>query len=77
ACEYMTGGIVAILGATGVNFGAGMTGGFAYVLDENGDFQGRVVSCCSALRALARAMAAATAAFFGSASSLLGVACAG
>ncbi len=31
ACEYMTGGIVAILGATGVNFGAGMTGGFAYV----------------------------------------------
>ncbi|MDW1977463.1 hypothetical protein, partial [Vibrio sp. Vb1980] len=39
---YMTGGIVAILGATGVNFGAGMTGGFAYVLDENQDFQGRV-----------------------------------
>lgn len=44
ACEYMTGGIVAILGATGVNFGAGMTGGFAYVMDENGDFQGRVNS---------------------------------
>ncbi|EMV9316171.1 glutamate synthase large subunit [Vibrio vulnificus] len=44
ACEYMTGGIVAILGATGVNFGAGMTGGFAYVLDENEDFQGRVNS---------------------------------
>ena len=42
ACEYMTGGIVAILGATGVNFGAGMTGGFAYVLDHNDDFQGRV-----------------------------------
>jgi glutamate synthase (NADPH/NADH) large chain len=42
ACEYMTGGIVAILGATGVNFGAGMTGGFAYVLDKNEDFQGRV-----------------------------------
>jgi glutamate synthase (NADPH/NADH) large chain len=42
ACEYMTGGIVAILGATGVNFGAGMTGGFAYVLDTNQDFQGRV-----------------------------------
>ncbi|MGF1752473.1 glutamate synthase large subunit [Vibrio makurazakiensis] len=42
ACEYMTGGIVAILGATGVNFGAGMTGGFAYVLDQNDDFQGRV-----------------------------------
>ncbi|MDA9556786.1 glutamate synthase large subunit [Vibrio sp.] len=42
ACEYMTGGVVAILGATGVNFGAGMTGGFAYVLDENSDFEGRV-----------------------------------
>ena len=34
-CEYMTGGIVTILGETGVNFGAGMTGGFAYVLDES------------------------------------------
>ncbi len=33
-CEYMTGGIVTILGPIGVNFGAGMTGGFAYVLDE-------------------------------------------
>jgi len=32
-CEYMTGGIVTILGNTGYNFGAGMTGGFAYVLD--------------------------------------------
>jgi glutamate synthase (NADPH/NADH) large chain len=42
ACEYMTGGIVAILGSTGVNFGAGMTGGFAYVLDYNNDFTGRV-----------------------------------
>jgi glutamate synthase (NADPH/NADH) large chain len=42
ACEYMTGGIVAILGRTGVNFGAGMTGGFAYVLDEEGDFNGRI-----------------------------------
>ncbi|USD65716.1 glutamate synthase large subunit [Vibrio sp. SCSIO 43136] len=42
ACEYMTGGVVAILGATGVNFGAGMTGGFAYVLDEKQDFAGRV-----------------------------------
>ena len=35
ACEYMTGGIVAILGATGVNFGAGMTGCLAYVMDKN------------------------------------------
>ncbi|OOF12618.1 glutamate synthase large subunit [Salinivibrio sp. PR5] len=42
ACEYMTGGIVAILGRTGVNFGAGMTGGFAYVLDEEGDFNRRI-----------------------------------
>ncbi|MGF1696741.1 glutamate synthase large subunit [Vibrio lamellibrachiae] len=42
ACEYMTGGIIAILGATGVNFGAGMTGGFAYVMDKNNDFEGRV-----------------------------------
>ncbi len=32
-CEYMTGGVVAVLGATGLNFGAGMTGGFAFVLD--------------------------------------------
>ncbi len=32
-CEYMTGGNITVLGATGVNFGAGMTGGFAYVLD--------------------------------------------
>ena len=37
-CEYMTGGKVVVLGSTGVNFGAGMTGGVAYVMDENGDF---------------------------------------
>lgn len=37
-CEYMTGGKVVLLGETGVNFGAGMTGGVAYVLDESGDF---------------------------------------
>nr|WP_297459767.1 glutamate synthase large subunit [uncultured Halomonas sp.] len=37
-CEYMTGGMVAVLGETGVNFGAGMTGGFAYVLDEDRTF---------------------------------------
>ncbi|WP_068545852.1 glutamate synthase large subunit [Thalassotalea crassostreae] len=35
ACEYMTGGIVTFLGKVGLNFGAGMTGGFAYVLDED------------------------------------------
>jgi glutamate synthase (NADPH/NADH) large chain len=40
-CEYMTGGIVTILGRTGVNFGAGMTGGFAYVLDEDNTFVDR------------------------------------
>ncbi len=38
ACEYMTGGIVAILGNTGVNFGAGMTGGIAFVYDKNREF---------------------------------------
>jgi glutamate synthase (NADPH/NADH) large chain len=37
-CEYMTGGKVLVLGSTGVNFGAGMTGGVAYVIDEAGDF---------------------------------------
>ena len=37
-CEYMTGGCVVVLGCTGVNFAAGMTGGTAYVLDEDGDF---------------------------------------
>ena len=38
ACEYMTGGKAVILGATGRNFGAGMSGGVAYVLDVNGNF---------------------------------------
>jgi len=37
-CEYMTGGVVCVLGEVGVNFGAGMTGGFAYVLDEDRTF---------------------------------------
>ena len=37
-CEYMTGGRVVVLGSTGSNFAAGMSGGIAYVLDENGDF---------------------------------------
>lgn len=40
-CEYMTGGIVTVLGDTGVNFGAGMTGGFAYVLDQHNRFVDR------------------------------------
>ena len=37
----MTGGVITVLGQTGVNFGAGMTGGFAYVLDTEGSFQDR------------------------------------
>lgn len=37
-CEYMTGGRVVVLGPTGVNFGAGMTGGIAYVYDGSNDF---------------------------------------
>ena len=40
-CEYMTGGRVVVLGATGRNFAAGMSGGIAYVLDWNGDFARR------------------------------------
>jgi len=38
-CEYMTGGRVVVLGPTGRNFAAGMSGGIAYVLDENGEFR--------------------------------------
>ncbi|MCX6996147.1 MAG: glutamate synthase large subunit [Kiritimatiellaeota bacterium] len=38
-CEYMTGGRVVVLGRTGRNFAAGMSGGIAYVLDETGDFK--------------------------------------
>jgi glutamate synthase (ferredoxin) len=41
-CEYMTGGIVLVLGETGRNFGAGMTNGVAYVLDETGEFSNRL-----------------------------------
>ncbi len=40
-CEYMTGGVVVVLGATGRNFAAGMSGGIAYVLDESQDFAQR------------------------------------
>jgi glutamate synthase domain-containing protein 2/glutamate synthase domain-containing protein 1/glutamate synthase domain-containing protein 3 len=40
-CEYMTGGVVVVLGPTGRNFAAGMSGGVAYVLDEAGDFEAR------------------------------------
>lgn len=41
-CEYMTGGRVIVLGPAGRNFGAGMSGGVAYVLDEHGDFHTKV-----------------------------------
>ena len=40
-CEYMTGGVVVVLGVTGRNFAAGMSGGIAYVLDEDGTFKSR------------------------------------
>ncbi|HTS21407.1 MAG TPA: glutamate synthase large subunit [Casimicrobiaceae bacterium] len=40
-CEYMTGGTVVVLGRTGRNFAAGMSGGVAYVFDEDGSFSGR------------------------------------
>ena len=41
-CEYMTEGVVVILGETGRNFGAGMSNGIAYVLDEHGDFAAKL-----------------------------------
>ena len=41
-CEYMTGGRVVVLGPTGRNFGAGMSGGIAYVLDADATFASRV-----------------------------------
>ncbi|MBN1960036.1 MAG: glutamate synthase large subunit [Deltaproteobacteria bacterium] len=41
-CEYMTGGTVIVLGATGRNFGAGMSGGVAYIFDLSGEFK----TCC-------------------------------
>ncbi|MDG2332599.1 MAG: glutamate synthase large subunit [Myxococcota bacterium] len=41
-CEYMTGGRAIVLGSTGRNFGAGMSGGIAYVLDEAGDFPEKI-----------------------------------
>jgi len=41
-CEYMTGGVVAVLGETSRNFAAGMSGGVAYVYDADGDFESKV-----------------------------------
>ena len=43
-CEYMTRGMVVVLGKTGRNFAAGMTGGIAFVLDQSGDFASE---CCN------------------------------
>ena len=51
-CEYMTGGRVVILGATGRNFAADMSGGIAYVLDQSGNFQSRCNLGLVALEAL-------------------------
>lgn len=51
-CEYMTGGNVVVLGTTGRNFAAGMSGGVAYVLDEKGDFAGHCNTEMSALETL-------------------------
>ncbi len=41
-CEYMTGGVVVVIGSVGRNVGAGMTGGLAYFFDEGGSFQAKV-----------------------------------
>jgi glutamate synthase domain-containing protein 2/glutamate synthase domain-containing protein 3 len=54
-CEYMTGGTVAVLGRTGRNFAAGMSGGIAYVYDEDGTFAQR---CNTAMVALDRVLPA-------------------
>ncbi len=52
ACEYMTGGRVVVLGATGRNFAAGMSGGVAYIFDERGDFATRCNPAMVALEKL-------------------------
>jgi len=54
-CEYMTGGTVAVLGKTGRNFAAGMSGGIAYVYDEDGEFAKR---CNTAMVALDKVLPA-------------------
>jgi glutamate synthase (NADPH) large chain len=54
-CEYMTGGAVVVLGTTGRNFAAGMSGGIAYVLDEDGSFAKRCNTAMVALEPLAAA----------------------
>ena len=52
-CEYMTGGTVVVLGTTGRNFAAGMSGGIAYVYDENGDFAKKCNTSMCVLEAVA------------------------
>jgi glutamate synthase domain-containing protein 3 len=52
ACEYMTGGRVVVIGPTGRNFAAGMSGGIAYVYDQAGDFAGRCNQGMVALESL-------------------------
>jgi glutamate synthase (NADPH/NADH) large chain len=56
-CEYMTGGTVVVLGQTGLNFAAGMSGGVAYVFDEDGMFNKR---CNMAMVSLEKVEAAST-----------------
>ncbi|MHB9154881.1 MAG: glutamate synthase large subunit [Endomicrobiales bacterium] len=51
-CEYMTGGVAVILGKTGRNFAAGMSGGVAYVYDEEGDFRSKCNTSMVELEAL-------------------------
>jgi len=53
-CEYMTGGVVVVLGQTGRNFGAGMSGGVAYVLDDERTLSGRVSPATVSLESLTR-----------------------
>jgi glutamate synthase domain-containing protein 3 len=55
-CEYMTGGTVVVLGRTGRNFAAGMSGGVAYVYDEDGHFASR---CNASMVALDKVLAQA------------------
>jgi glutamate synthase (NADPH/NADH) large chain/glutamate synthase (ferredoxin) len=55
-CEYMTGGTVAVLGKTGRNFAAGMSGGLAYVYDEDGQFAQR---CNTAMVSMEKVLTAA------------------
>ena len=59
-CEYMTGGTVVVLGATGRNFGAGMSGGVAYVLDDEGIFKDRCNLVMVELEALSDAVTTAS-----------------